>query len=219
MSTVADFPLASNDELDLAFNHLQEAFYRLQDVSTGWTAVEVKSHLGQRYLRVSRQLVAPDSIADQEDNSVVHEFEEDDPEALQNPVATSRVPRVDYDVILSPIYRVPVVYFRLRDATVRNENPIDTVFRYIVPHDHHHEVKVVGIVGGITMTDHPIEGTPAFFVHPCNTAEALHHAAEQTTALTPLQYLQLWMGIVGPVVGLYIPTVLALKLEGLEQDS
>ena len=62
------------------------------------------------------------------------------------------------------------------------------------------------------LQNHPVDDKPAFFVHPCNTAEALKDAIEQTSTVTPVQYLLLWMGIVGSRVGLRVPVALASQL-------
>jgi ubiquitin-like-conjugating enzyme ATG10 len=56
---------------------------------------------------------------------------------------------------------------------------------------------------------HPITDLPSFFVHPCNTHEALI-AARDTMAvgMTEEEYLLLWLGIVGSAVGLHVPSKL-----------
>lgn len=54
---------------------------------------------------------------------------------------------------------------------------------------------------------HPISDQPAYFIHPCNTPEALS-VLKPERALTPEDYLLLWLGLVGTSVGLYVPSAL-----------
>ncbi|KAF2141801.1 uncharacterized protein K452DRAFT_287761 [Aplosporella prunicola CBS 121167] len=60
--------------------------------------------------------------------------------------------------------------------------------------------------------NHPVTDMPALFVHPCNTASALQEATP-SQELTPLQYLQLWLGIIGGCVGLQMPVALASQID------
>lgn len=57
-------------------------------------------------------------------------------------------------------------------------------------------------------------------MHPCNTAEAVRNLS-RGVHITLDNYLQLWLGLVGPVVGLHLPLPLqpdvALPLD--EQSS
>lgn len=56
--------------------------------------------------------------------------------------------QVDYDIFVSPIYQVPVLYFILRRA----DKPlgIDGVYEYLVPDQYKRNIQGVGIVGGIS---------------------------------------------------------------------
>lgn len=54
---------------------------------------------------------------------------------------------------------------------------------------------------------HPISDSPAFFIHPCNTPEALSVLANGVE-LVPEDYLILWLGLIGSAVSLHIPSKL-----------
>lgn len=58
--------------------------------------------------------------------------------------------------------------------------------------------------------NHPISDRPSFFIHPCNTHEALL-AVNESTSINAVEYLFLWLGVVGPFVGLYVPGQLVIK--------
>lgn len=45
---------------------------------------------------------------------------------------------------------------------------------------------------------------PALFIHPCRTQEALQTVCPEHD-VTPLEYLMLWFGVIGSVVGLAAP--------------
>ncbi len=68
-----------------------------------------------------------------------------------------------------------------------------------------------GIVIDETLQHHPISELPVFFLHPCNTAEAM---AEITgaSAVTPVQYFQIWIGLVGGCVGLHLSSELVEEM-------
>ncbi|KAL9112386.1 MAG: hypothetical protein Q9227_003228 [Pyrenula ochraceoflavens] len=55
--------------------------------------------------------------------------------------------------------------------------------------------------------NHPVTDFPAFFIHPCNTADALRELGSDGIH-SPEHYLLLWLGLVGPCVGLHVPSKL-----------
>lgn len=67
-------------------------------------------------------------------------------------------------------------------------------------------------MGALSMTDHPITSTPAYFIHPCRTAEAMEPVTEGPRT-TPEMYLLRWIGIIGQSVGLDVPSELAQEIE------
>lgn len=54
---------------------------------------------------------------------------------------------------------------------------------------------------------HPISELPAFFIHPCQTPEALSSLGANNT-FQPVEYLILWLGLIGSSVGLFMPSKL-----------
>ncbi|KAI2715996.1 hypothetical protein DTO012A7_3483 [Penicillium roqueforti] len=111
--------------------------------------------------------------------------------------------QIDYDILLSPTYQVPVLYFGLR---WHNHGPLglEEVYQYVVPERYRQELKSVGVMGGISMGYHPGSGAPTFFVHPCNTADAMANIAD-AQSVTPGSYLLIWLGLVGHCVNLHVP--------------
>ncbi|CAI7652151.1 unnamed protein product [Penicillium manginii] len=74
--------------------------------------------------------------------------DEEDPEAL---VRTDGHPKlhIEYEILLSPTYQVPVLYFVLHWD---DQGPIglDAVYRYLVPEPYRKQLKNVGVMGGIS---------------------------------------------------------------------
>lgn len=71
-------------------------------------------------------------------------------EALARTVNTYPGLRVEYDILLSPSYQVPVLYFTLRRGN--NGGPVDrdTMYQYLVPEQYKTELTSVGVMGGIS---------------------------------------------------------------------
>lgn len=111
---------------------------------------------------------------------------------------------VEYDIVLSPSYCVPVVYFTIYDEHGSMITDINAMYETIVPPAYRDHLRSFGVMGGISMTNHPYFDVPSFFVHPCQTAEALENAAGEQEILIQ-NYLQLWLGIIGNSVGLQAP--------------
>ena len=60
--------------------------------------------------------------------------------------------------------------------------------------------------------NHPITDVPCFAIHPCNTADALVDIIGAKD-VSGLDYLQIWIGLIGGPVGLYLPKELAMECE------
>lgn len=132
---------------------------------------------------------------------------------------------VDFNILLSTTYRVPVLYFRLRNLPVRGPQGLDAVYQILVPRDAEAALRGSGVMGGISMAvssnanmpqrhnnkhqNHPVTGMPWYFIHPCNTAKAMEDIIG-TRQISELEYLLIWIGLIGGAVGLYLPKELAM---------
>jgi hypothetical protein len=59
--------------------------------------------------------------------------------------------QVDYDILLSPTYRVPVLYFRLKWNHHNGPVGLDAVYQYVVPEQYRKGLQSVGVMGGISL--------------------------------------------------------------------
>ena len=58
---------------------------------------------------------------------------------------------VEYDILLSPTYQVPVLYFRLADVAAGYPTGLDFVYRYLVPADAQSQLQQTSVMGGVSL--------------------------------------------------------------------
>lgn len=58
---------------------------------------------------------------------------------------------INYDILLSPSYSVPVLYFLVRDSNGRLVTGIENVYVLLVPEVYRNQMRDVGIMGGLSM--------------------------------------------------------------------
>ncbi|KAI1327556.1 hypothetical protein F5Y16DRAFT_193751 [Xylariaceae sp. FL0255] len=137
------------------------------------------------------------------------ETEETDKEVLPRHTSSrTRFPssHVIYEIHLHPTYRVPCLWFSLRNLPL-DESPLDieTVFRRLVPEQYKQILRGQGAMGSVSIEHHPITGLPTFFVHPCLLGDAM-----APFDCSKEDYLLVWLGLVGACVGLFAPKELAI---------
>ena len=184
---------------------------------------------GVRYMLITKRITTPTKRVMENGNDGIHEsedeveaeIEDEDPEALIVPAA--RTPEIDrvvrYDVVYSPSYQVPVLYLTFATASTNKSIPLpvaNEIYEMLVPQGFKAPMRDVGVMGALSMADHPITGMPAYFVHPCRTQEALAPLMEEPShkvgSEPAVEYLLLWFGVIGASVGLSVPLNLAKLL-------
>ncbi|KAG9944000.1 hypothetical protein KCU85_g8309, partial [Aureobasidium melanogenum] len=189
MGSVSAFPYLTTDEFSKACAHIQPL---LSD--SALLADE------SACLRVTRRLAAALVVNADAQEHVDSHFdtpEDHDEEAIVKHSENNSFVTVHYDILLSPSYRVPVVYM-----TASPPLPISNFFDLVVPHHFRDAMRETGVMGAISMTDHPLTGMPAYFVHPCRTADTM--CATRSGDIHVQDYMLLWLGIVGASVGLNV---------------
>ena len=205
---VSEFPLISQPEFDEACQQLEELFARKGNAQDDWLSVTVKQQYGTKYLKITKALRDIPAKREPDEEPDTDEMIEEDDEALSTHSPHDAQAILEYDIILSASYRVPVLYIGVKDTLLRYPITAETI-PHIVPSHFQAQVSEVGAMGAITGTDHPVTNLPVFFIHPCRTMTALEACA--SSGLDSLQYLKLWMGIVGCCVGLSVPSCLAIE--------
>ncbi|KAG2165124.1 hypothetical protein JADG_004863 [Aureobasidium aubasidani] len=189
MKKVSAFPYLTEDEFVKACEEVQD---RLPD--SALFAGESPC------LRITRRLASAcvaDADHQEQLETHVEAFEANDEEAIVKQPQSETVVTVQYDVLLSPSYRVPVVYM-----TASPPLPVSHFFDLVVPHHFQDAMRETGVMGALSMTDHPSTGMPAYFVHPCRTADTM--CATGAAGVQIQDYMLVWLGIVGASVGLNV---------------
>ncbi|KAF2809970.1 uncharacterized protein BDZ99DRAFT_415968 [Mytilinidion resinicola] len=208
MKTLVSFPSITVSEFEEACQAINTRFDLCGHLQNDWSRVDlVKQDVV--HLRITRILHQTTKRAHSNIDEAEDEVHEEDEEALQSRSPSESGIRIEYQVFLSPIYRVPVLYLNLEDRRGVVPPTIESLYEQVIPEHFKAQVRDLGVIGGITMADHPITNRPVFFVHPCNTADALRASLEETK-ITADQYILLWIGIVGGCVGLQVPTAIAI---------
>ncbi|KAL3441148.1 hypothetical protein BJX65DRAFT_314099 [Aspergillus insuetus] len=210
--TLSVFPFLAHDEFESACRAFLDRVRTARSSIVQWSSIRLQST--GPILKISQTLLSSDPSLSQHDASTspLHsqgvydpqlEACEEDLEALVRAADTYDNLQVDYDIILSDTYQVPVLYFVLRQAD--RLLGIEEVYHYLVPRQYRKNIQRVGIMGGISFGYHPVSGTPAFFVHPCNTADAMKDTATGQ-GIGPEGYLIVWLGLIGNCLRLQLPS-------------
>ncbi|KAF2499616.1 hypothetical protein BU16DRAFT_524083 [Lophium mytilinum] len=208
MEPLVSFPLITAWEFEQACQAIVTRFGLCGHLQNEWSRVELfKQDLA--YLRITRTLHRAIDRAQSDSDEAEDEVHEDDEEALQSRSTGESEMRIEYEVFLSPIYQVPVLYINLEDRNGVVPPTIESLYEHVIPEQFKSHVRHFGVLGGITMADHPATNRPVFFVHPCNTVDALR-ASFQESKITSDKYILLWMGLVGGCAGLQVPTAIAI---------
>ncbi|RAL08684.1 ATG3/ATG10 family protein [Aspergillus homomorphus CBS 101889] len=208
---LANFPLLTNKEFNSACREFLDRVRLVDESTSKQLTVRLTQRTTGPILSIIRRIAHPGiptcdglSLEDEPNPRRQLEAYEDDPEALIRTTEPSIGLHVVYDVVLSPTYQTPVLYFGLRRYGHPEPLGIDAIYQYLVPSQYRKELRSVGVMGGISLGYHPDSGTPAFFVHPCNTADAMRQLAGHRH-VTPETYLIIWLGLVGNRLGLQLP--------------
>lgn len=59
--------------------------------------------------------------------------------------------KIEYDILLSPSYSIPVLYFSVRDSNSQLVIEIERIYLLLVPEVYQSQMRHVGIVGGLSM--------------------------------------------------------------------
>ncbi|KAL8944548.1 MAG: hypothetical protein Q9216_000351 [Gyalolechia sp. 2 TL-2023] len=71
--------------------------------------------------------------------------------AIHHNCANEPCPCVEYHVLYSPSYQVPVLYFHLHRLPPTASNGLDAIYEWLVPKDVENGLRNHGIIGGISM--------------------------------------------------------------------
>ncbi|CAI6341693.1 unnamed protein product [Periconia digitata] len=242
MSNLTNFPYLNASEFSFAISSLCRLFHQVQSLSSSprlaWTSVEIILDSGAPHLRITKPLhirtlssstssidieaedEKPQQYSGQDKDDVTVSEEDDDLEALPKHNKDLDA-MVIYDIILSSTYSVPVFYFAIKDIAYRYPPTMRVLYECIIPPRYVEQTEAVGVLGGVTVTDHPTANTPVYFLHPCKTVEVLRASTSSSSdgESDPLSYLLLWISTMGKSIGVDVPLALMLAMRKEKQES
>lgn len=139
-----------------------------------------------------------------------------DEEAVSPAPQLDRSVLIHYDIIYSETYQVPVLYLSVEGQSYRRLS-LDEVYSILTRASTELELRNIGVLGALSLVDHPVHGTPVYMIHPCRTQEAMQSYPPELQS-SPLRYMLLWFGLFGNHVGLSIPPALVLQLQQEHTD-
>jgi ubiquitin-like-conjugating enzyme ATG10 len=147
------FPHLTYEEFEAAINRLTQRNHQHDHKHNDWVSTDIVTANGIAYLSIAKPLLsgtAPTPKHDETDDEVE---EDDDNEAFRRPMQSQ--PISHYDIILSPTYRVPVLYVSISDMQQRYPPTMATLTEHLIPPRFQAETESVGVIGGITITVSP----------------------------------------------------------------
>nr|POE63213.1 ubiquitin-like-conjugating enzyme atg10 [Quercus suber] len=190
---------------------------------TAWEDVQVqRREHDETFLRITKKLRR--STADERDDRGASEEEKEDvvddgrDEGELLRARSLAAPLVLYDVVHSPSYQVPVLYVTFQHLLQPGLPSLERIYELLVPAEFPPQLRAVGVMGSLSFAEHPITGVPAYFVHPCRTADAMSAVVRERN-VTPEEYLLAWTGIVGACVGLQVSTGFAQEIAASRHRS
>uniref|UniRef100_A0A8C6LM83 Ubiquitin-like-conjugating enzyme ATG10 n=1 Tax=Nothobranchius furzeri TaxID=105023 RepID=A0A8C6LM83_NOTFU len=128
--------------------------------------------------------------------------EEDDGSCIVSE-GSSVVLQYEYHILYSSSYSTPVLYFRAFTLEGRSLT-LEEVWSFV--HPNFRLCLQNSPLNALSQQEHPLLGQPFFYLHPCRTEEFMKlvlTAAEDKHR--PMNYVLLWLSLVGPAVGLDVP--------------
>ncbi|RHZ56887.1 hypothetical protein Glove_396g107 [Diversispora epigaea] len=165
------YPFLTRREFEISAKSFIEQSRKAGDIET-WNWVEHEKLKGFGYL-CKKSIIK--KVTDKNSAKTMDEVEDDEILEYEDPnaLATLNNPEdyltVDYHIIYSTSYKVPVLYFN----SYHNDGTsllIDEIYSNLMQSSRINNIKTVGFNGGISQQDHPTLSIPFYYLHPCETA-------------------------------------------------
>ncbi|KAJ4411097.1 hypothetical protein N0V91_001470 [Didymella pomorum] len=144
------FPHLTDTEFDEACSTLLKRFELHGHRQREWTAAERLHQSEITYLRITKTLASSEEPSGGVEDDAEIELREEDYEVAET-LASSRAD-IHYDVVLSPTFRVPVLYFSISDTLHRYPPTMEMLYSVVIPPAFRAQAEHVGVIGGITIT-------------------------------------------------------------------
>ncbi|KAJ2746816.1 E2-like conjugating enzyme atg10 [Coemansia sp. BCRC 34301] len=219
LSLLSEYPHLTRPEFDACVERFLARYS--SSLSASGTCFEQRtSRAGRQYLVLRRAIYAESiAVGTVAESTVFSETDiEDDDPVVVSPASTqegtSDGTYIEYHVVYSATWRVPVLYVRvvlsdgevvLDGAQVCDMVTGDAQVRQAM--------TAVPFGGALGVADHPELNAPFLYLHPCHTADLLRAVVPSSLgcnemdviSVGPDEYLAAWLSLSGPAVGLALP--------------
>ncbi|KAJ2630117.1 hypothetical protein H4R22_002892 [Coemansia sp. RSA 1290] len=198
MDELGEFPFLTRTEFLRSIDHFEEQFGSIIEIRRD-TCKQ------QQFLRIYKSLFLPDESDGDEEIDEIDEVEDPDPiEALAADVpgdTRTACGQVEYHVVYSASWRVPVLYMRvLLSDQSQVVLDIEQVTKLLVADQQMRgAIEAVEFGGALGIQDHPVLNEPFVYLHPCHTATLLRAVGVPIDASN---YMGAWLSLTGSAVGL-----------------
>ncbi|KAI9474387.1 hypothetical protein LPJ78_004480 [Coemansia sp. RSA 989] len=198
MDELGEFPFLTRTEFLRSIDHFEEQFGSIIEIRRD-TCKQ------QQFLRIYKSLFLPDESDGDEEIDEIDEVEDPDPiEALAADVpgdTRTACGQVEYHVVYSASWRVPVLYMRvLLSDQSQVVLDIEQVTKLLVADQQMRgAIEAVEFGGALGIQDHPVLNEPFVYLHPCHTATLLRAVGVPIDASN---YMSAWLSLTGSAVGL-----------------
>lgn len=185
-------------------------------IGDNWELRTVTNPCGEidRFLsKIERKVI---QLNNGDDNDDYHDDLSSEPlesEAEMNDMSVTvcykRYCTVEYNIIYSRSYSVPVLYMipQTLDGCMLN---IEELIELCSPQ--HKDYMHSHLWSTLTQVEHPIHQTVCYMLHPCKTSQLMGQLPSSKAGLVA-HYLIQWLSSIGPAVGLHLPIDYAVCCE------
>lgn len=111
-----------------------------------------------------------------------------------------------FSIVYSETWQSPVLYFRVQNKDGSLISSREDIVQLLKPI--HHQNQVQDSWDFVSYDEHPVDGMPSFFLHPCQTNNRMTQLVRCIAGdiLPSGLLLLIWMSLIFPAVGLVIPS-------------
>ncbi|KAJ2500623.1 E2-like conjugating enzyme atg10 [Coemansia sp. RSA 1972] len=201
----SDFPYLTRSEFGNCVEEFERAYSSVVDVEV------CKSRGSHTYLRIHKPLFLAQNDSDDAVDIDIEDVEDADPALLDTTCPTLECGHIEYHVVYSASWRVPVLYVRVHTTTGVEMDCARVTDMLVTDSKVRGAMHAVEFGGALGIQDHPELNEPFMYLHPCHTATLLRAVAPardgRRVEIGQRNYISAWLSLTGAAVGLFLPSI------------
>ncbi|KAJ1881322.1 hypothetical protein LPJ57_001681 [Coemansia sp. RSA 486] len=218
-----EYPYLTRQEFDRCINGFMEKYADALAASDRYTARTVSgSGSSRKYLEIQSSLHSTAQTDQSESTNNIEGLEDHQdledtdplyavshPQSTERNISTTPIAQVQYHIMYSSTWRVPMMYMRVTAGSTGVVTSMDAIRQMLVCDQQVRQaVEAVEYGGALSIQDHPELGVPYMYVHPCHTATLLRTVAlGADVSIGCSEYIAAWVSLIGAAIGLALPAV------------